>query len=161
MERAAKLAGFLAACCLLSLFWLAVPVARPGMTGQSAADGPLSPDARFEKIVIEKKKRLLTAYMHGKAVRSYCIALGDPQGPKRAQGDKKRPKARITLTARIRTAGITKTSAYPTPTRRTKNAPPLSADHPAAISKSMGSGRNSAISAKSNGRTIGRSDELR
>ena len=76
---------------LAGCFVLALCFALPGIAGE-----PLAADLRFEKLVVEKKKSLLTAYAKGKAVRVYRVALGDPVGPKRVQGDKKAPKACIT-----------------------------------------------------------------
>ncbi|CAK7029787.1 MAG: hypothetical protein DELT_02733 [Desulfovibrio sp.] len=54
---------------------------------------PLAPEVRFDTLVIEKQKRLLTAYVQGKPVRVYRVALGgSPVGPKRVQGDEKTPE---------------------------------------------------------------------
>ncbi|MDL2210233.1 L,D-transpeptidase family protein [Desulfovibrio sp. OttesenSCG-928-O18] len=54
---------------------------------------PLAPETRFEKLVIEKKERRMTAYAKGKPVRVYRVALGPvPVGPKRVEGDKKTPE---------------------------------------------------------------------
>ena len=66
----------------LLLLWTAAP-----------ATEPLSPDTRFDKLVVEKKNRRLTAWSKGKALREYRIALGpNAIGPKRVQGDKKTPE---------------------------------------------------------------------
>ncbi len=48
---------------------------------------------RFERLVIEKKERLLTAWANGEPVRTYRVSLGgNPVGPKRIQGDQKTPE---------------------------------------------------------------------
>ena len=57
------------------------------------AQVPLEAGTKFEKLVIEKKERRMTAYAKGKPVRVYRVALGPaPVGPKRVQGDKKTPE---------------------------------------------------------------------
>ena len=72
---------FLGLFCLL----LSPPVAKGAE--------PLAPAVRFDKLVVEKQARRLTAWSGGKAVREYRIALGPvPDGPKRVQGDKKTPE---------------------------------------------------------------------
>lgn len=56
-----------------------------------------------DKVLIEKKKRLLTLISDGVAVKSYNIALGgNPLGPKERRGDKKTPEGIYTIEARNR-----------------------------------------------------------
>lgn len=59
----------------------------------NAEPDDIPPSLRFDRLVIEKKKRLLTAFANGKAVRIYRVSLGQaPVGPKRVEGDKKTPE---------------------------------------------------------------------
>jgi tetratricopeptide (TPR) repeat protein len=56
-----------------------------------------------DRILIEKKKRRLTLFSKGEAVKTYKIALGkDPVGPKERQGDNKTPEGIYTITSRNR-----------------------------------------------------------
>ncbi|MDR1310498.1 MAG: L,D-transpeptidase family protein [Burkholderiaceae bacterium] len=59
----------------------------------AAGQTSLETGTRFEKLLVEKKARRLTAYANGKPVRVYRVSLGStPVGPKRVQGDKKTPE---------------------------------------------------------------------
>ena len=54
---------------------------------------PLPTNVRFDKLVIEKSARRLTAWSGGECLREYRVALGPaPEGPKRVQGDGKTPE---------------------------------------------------------------------
>ncbi|SHN51529.1 L,D-transpeptidase family protein [Desulfovibrio litoralis] len=60
--------------------------------------GALTAKTIFDRLVVEKKKRLLTAYSKGKVVRIYSIALGaNPVGHKQFQGDMKTPEGIYTI----------------------------------------------------------------
>ena len=53
----------------------------------------LPADLQFDRLVVEKQARLLTAYAEGQAVREYRIALGfTPEGHKEVEGDGKTPE---------------------------------------------------------------------
>ena len=52
----------------------------------------LAPEIRFDRLVIEKKARRMTAWAKGEMMRQYRISLGPAEGPKRVQGDKKTPE---------------------------------------------------------------------
>ncbi|MCC8195158.1 MAG: L,D-transpeptidase family protein [Deltaproteobacteria bacterium] len=53
----------------------------------------LDPAVRFDKLVVEKKARRLTALSDGRVLREYRVALGpNADGPKRLQGDQKTPE---------------------------------------------------------------------
>jgi hypothetical protein len=55
--------------------------------------GPLSEDLLFDRLLLEKSQRRLTAFHKGKAVRVYLVALGfSPVGHKQFQGDGKTPE---------------------------------------------------------------------
>jgi murein L,D-transpeptidase YafK len=55
--------------------------------------GPLPPALAFDKLLVEKSLRRLTAFSRGKPVRVYLVALGhNPVGPKEIQGDKRTPE---------------------------------------------------------------------
>jgi hypothetical protein len=59
----------------------------------AAGDTPLPPGIRFDYLLVEKSKRLLTAYADGQAVRMYRVSLGtSPEGAKEFQGDCKTPE---------------------------------------------------------------------
>ena len=67
---------------------LSAPLAPPPLP-------PLPADVRFDKLVIEKSARRLTAWSKGECLREYRVALGfEPVGPKRVQGDGKTPEGR-------------------------------------------------------------------
>lgn len=53
----------------------------------------LSPDLQFDRLVVDKAERRLTAYAGGETLRVYCIALGpNPVGHKEREGDGKTPE---------------------------------------------------------------------
>ena len=55
--------------------------------------GPLQAGTRFDSFLLEKEKRLLTAYENGKVVRRYRVSLGrTPVGAKEYEGDGKTPE---------------------------------------------------------------------
>ncbi|MDR1241219.1 MAG: L,D-transpeptidase family protein [Deltaproteobacteria bacterium] len=63
--------------------------------GSVRAEGemPLPQGIRFDYLLVEKSKRLLTAYADGQAVRAYRVSLGtSPEGAKEFQGDCKTPE---------------------------------------------------------------------
>ncbi|SBW04030.1 conserved exported hypothetical protein [uncultured delta proteobacterium] len=63
------------------------------LPSEAVAAAPLAPDVRFDKLVVEKKARRMTAWSKGEKLREYRIALGpNSEGPKRVQGDKKTPE---------------------------------------------------------------------
>jgi tetratricopeptide (TPR) repeat protein len=54
-----------------------------------------------DKILIEKKERLLTLFSKGKVLKVYKIALGgNPNGPKERQGDNKTPEGTYVIDSR-------------------------------------------------------------
>jgi murein L,D-transpeptidase YafK len=54
-----------------------------------------------DRIVIQKAKREMTLFSHGKVLRSYRVALGhNPVGPKTRQGDMRTPEGLYTIDAR-------------------------------------------------------------
>ncbi len=60
--------------------------------------GPLSENVRFDKLVLEKGLRRLTAYAGGKATRVYLVALGEnPVGAKEYEGDKRTPEGSYSI----------------------------------------------------------------
>ena len=79
---------------VLMLCLCLVPVARAeGPDLFFSADSPLPETLRFDYLLIEKEKRLLTAFSGGEAVRMYRVALGvEPVGAKEFQGDGKTPE---------------------------------------------------------------------
>jgi hypothetical protein len=55
--------------------------------------GPLPASLRFDKLLLEKSGRRLTAFAKGAAVRAYPVALGEnPVGRKEYEGDKRTPE---------------------------------------------------------------------
>lgn len=55
--------------------------------------GPLPGQLRFDRLLMEKSARRLTAFAKGEAVRVYLVALGEnPLGHKEVQGDKRTPQ---------------------------------------------------------------------
>ncbi len=60
--------------------------------------GSLPDELSFTSLVLEKSKRRLTAYVKGKPVRVYLVALGEqPVGRKEFQGDNKTPEGKYTI----------------------------------------------------------------
>jgi murein L,D-transpeptidase YafK len=63
-----------------------------------AADAPLS---RADQVIVVKSQRSLTLLSHGKALRTYKVALGGaPVGSKEQQGDHKTPEGHYILDRR-------------------------------------------------------------
>ncbi len=61
------------------------------------------PKEPADKILIEKKERLLTLISKGKVLKTYKIALGgNPNGPKERQGDNKTPEGTYVIDSRNR-----------------------------------------------------------
>ena len=57
--------------------------------------------ARADLIMVEKSKRALTLYAHGKAIKTYRIVLGgSPTGDKEQEGDGRTPEGRYTIDAK-------------------------------------------------------------
>ena len=56
-----------------------------------------------DRVLIEKKERLLTLFSKGKVLKTYQIALGgNPNGPKERQGDNKTPEGTYSIDSRNR-----------------------------------------------------------
>jgi murein L,D-transpeptidase YafK len=73
------------------MFLATVMAIAPWCAGQDAADG----------ILVEKSARTLTLLQHGKALKSFKIALGgQPAGPKDRQGDHKTPEGKYFVDAK-------------------------------------------------------------
>ncbi len=51
-------------------------------------------------IVVEKTKHTMTLFDHGRAVKTYHVALGPDLGPKKQQGDGRTPEGRYIIDAR-------------------------------------------------------------
>jgi murein L,D-transpeptidase YafK len=64
---------------------------------------PLAPDARADRILVEKSARRLTLF-HGKMpLKSYRVALGrSPVGQKQSEGDRRTPEGIYTIDGRNR-----------------------------------------------------------
>ena len=63
--------------------------------------GPLPNDLKFDRLTLEKEKRLLTAWSNGIAVRRYLVALGlNPVGAKEFEGDYKTPEGQYIINER-------------------------------------------------------------
>ncbi|MDR2161773.1 MAG: L,D-transpeptidase family protein [Desulfovibrio sp.] len=94
------LAGLLLAALLLPRLFPS-GAARPDNTPAVLAEypaGPLPPDLIFDKLLLEKSLRRLTAFHGDKAVRIYTVALGfAPVGHKQFQGDGKTPEGRYAI----------------------------------------------------------------
>jgi murein L,D-transpeptidase YafK len=60
--------------------------------------GALPASLRFDKLLLEKSRRRLTAFTQGKAVRAYLVALGENSvGHKEYEGDKRTPEGRYRI----------------------------------------------------------------
>lgn len=81
----------------LGLFFAVALVAGAKNLGnalfESDLQAELPAELQFDRLVIEKQARRLTAYAEGQAVREYHIALGwAPEGHKQVEGDGKTPE---------------------------------------------------------------------
>lgn len=64
---------------------------------------PVPPKGPADKILIEKKERLMTLFAKGKVIKTYKIALGgNPNGPKERLGDNKTPEGTYVIDSRIK-----------------------------------------------------------
>ena len=86
------------------LFWSLPPTFSQGNKPQGNAttkeypQGPLARSIQFDKLLVEKAKRRMTAYSNNKPVRVYIISLGDnPIGHKQFEGDEKTPEGAYTI----------------------------------------------------------------
>lgn len=71
----------------------ALPLAALWIAYEMAVATGLSADARADRIVVEKSRRLMTLYSQGKALKSYRVALGrGGPGPKLRRGDNRSPE---------------------------------------------------------------------
>ncbi|MDR1946884.1 MAG: L,D-transpeptidase family protein [Desulfovibrio sp.] len=73
--------------------------ALPELSASEAyPQGPLPASLHFDKLLLEKGRRRLTAFAQGKAVRVYLVALGEnPAGQKEQEGDKRTPEGRYRI----------------------------------------------------------------
>lgn len=61
-------------------------------------NGPLAEGQTFDRLLLEKSERRLTAFSKGTAVRIYYVALGtEPVGRKQFEGDRKTPEGTYTI----------------------------------------------------------------
>ena len=84
-------------CLFLALFFVVALAAGAKNLGNSLFKpdliAELPADLQFDRLVVDKQVRLLTAYADGRAVREYRIALGwAPEGHKQMEGDGKTPE---------------------------------------------------------------------
>lgn len=84
---------------LLCLFVCLAVLAGAGVkslgtfVSEPAVIAELPADLQFDRLVVHKETRLLTAYAKGEALRRYRIALGwAPEGHKQMEGDGKTPE---------------------------------------------------------------------
>ena len=69
-----------------SIFLAAAMLLASGLNAIAAQ--PLPEGTKSDLIVVEKAKRVLTAYSNGKVLRTYQVALGrSPVGAKEREGD--------------------------------------------------------------------------
>jgi murein L,D-transpeptidase YafK len=62
---------------------------------------PYASTVQVDQVIVQKKEHTLTLLSHGKAVKTYRVALGGaPVGPKERQGDHKTPEGRYVLDRR-------------------------------------------------------------
>jgi murein L,D-transpeptidase YafK len=66
------------------------------------ASSALAVDAvKADKVLIEKKARMLTLFSKGQVIKSYKVALGrNPEGAKEKEGDNKTPEGTYTIDTR-------------------------------------------------------------
>jgi len=84
----------------------------------TVASTPLPQGTRADLIVIEKAKRILTAFSSGKVLRTYQVALGrSPAGAKEREGDNRTPEGEFVIDGRLEKSGYHRALhiSYPTP----------------------------------------------
>lgn len=67
---------------------------------------PLPPDARADRVIVEKSRRELLLMKGDEVLKRYRIALGRaPVGHKQQEGDRRTPEGRYTIDSRLRRSG--------------------------------------------------------
>lgn len=78
---------------LAVLLGASAPVADTGSVGNTTVMPRVPRGAPMvDSIVVEKRARRLSLYYHGRRVRSYLVALGNPVGDKVGVGDRRTPE---------------------------------------------------------------------
>jgi murein L,D-transpeptidase YafK len=69
----------------------------------------LSADAKIDKLIVIKSKRIMEAYSNGQLLKTYKISLGqNPVGDKQFQGDKRTPEGEYKINGRNPNSGFHK-----------------------------------------------------
>jgi len=82
------------------------------------ASSPIPEGTKADLLVVEKAKRVLTAYSKGRILRIYQVALGrSPVGAKEREGDNRTPEGEFIIDSRIERSGYHRALhiSYPKP----------------------------------------------
>ena len=102
----------------LRLLLLSISVLLTAGLNARPLQPPLPIGSRTDLIVVEKAKRLLTAYSGGKVLRIYRVALGtSPVGAKEREGDNRTPEGEYIIDSRLQKSGyhLALHLSYPSP----------------------------------------------
>ena len=84
---------WLCICLLLAVLAVFGVKSLGNIVSDFAFNAELPAELQFDRLVVDKRARRLTAYAGGEAVREYRIALGwAPEGRKQMEGDGKTPE---------------------------------------------------------------------
>ena len=84
---------WLCICLLLAVLAVFGVKSLGNIVSDFAFNAELPAELQFDRLVVDKRARRLTAYAGGEAVREYRIALGwAPEGHKQMEGDGKTPE---------------------------------------------------------------------
>ena len=98
---------------------LSLPIVWATSVLPTRAQAPLPAGEKADFLVVEKSKRLLTAFSGGKPLRTYTIALGhSPIGAKEREGDNRTPEGEYVIDSRLEKSGYHRALhiSYPSPT---------------------------------------------
>ncbi|HTJ51385.1 MAG TPA: L,D-transpeptidase family protein [Cyclobacteriaceae bacterium] len=68
----------------------------------------LSPTTKIDKLVVIKSKHKMEAYANGKIIKIYTVSLGQHDGDKESEGDKKTPLGEYIINAKNPNSGYHK-----------------------------------------------------
>jgi len=99
-----------------SIFLTVAMLMASGLNALAAQ--PLQEGTKSDLIVVEKAKRVLTAFSNGKVLRTYRVALGrSPVGAKECEGDNRTPEGEFIIDSRLEKSGYHRALhiSYPKP----------------------------------------------
>ncbi|HEY8934067.1 MAG TPA: L,D-transpeptidase family protein [Cyclobacteriaceae bacterium] len=73
-----------------------------------APEKELSATTKIDKLVVIKSKQKMEAYFNGKIIKTYTVSLGQHDGDKESEGDKKTPEGEYFINAKNPNSGYHK-----------------------------------------------------